>query len=214
MEVGSFGQSPSLGSSTVMIPPQTTTTYTNMTFNNNKEEPLTAQLIYAYKMKCTSNSDNLSSGNPGDGKNWTLSVRLNNYYKPYSVLETAGATGTAYCCCDCSNTGFRCCDRNVDTANDRCVVRKCPTHFRVCAKQGSGSEICSSTTSPFELNSNFTFSKGGTYGGLENPIQLTAKNSGSEVSYIIYSIIMLIIIIIADYTCCVYHGEGLLWTVF
>ena len=214
MEEGLFGQSPSLGSSTVMIPPQTTTTYTRMTFNNNKEKPLTAELAYAYKMKCTSNSDNFSSGNPGNAKNWTLSVHLINYYKPYSVIDTVGATGSAFCCCDCSFIGFRCCDRNVDTANDRCVVRKCPTHFRVCAKQGSGSEICSSTTSPFELNSNFTFSKGGTYGGLENPIQLTAKNSGSEVSYIIYSIIMLIIIIIADYTCCVYHGEGLLWTVF
>ena len=184
MEEGLFGQSPSLGSSTVMIPPQTTTAYTSRTFNNNKEKPLTAQLAYAYKMNCTSNSDDLSSGKPGDEKNWTLSVRLINYYKPYSVLETASARGSAYCCCDCSNTGFRCCDRNVDRVNGRCVVRKCPTHFRVCARQGSGSEICSSTMSPFELNNNFTFSQGGTYGGLENPIHLTAKNSGSEVSHI------------------------------
>ena len=186
MEEGLFGQSPSLGNSTVMISPQTTTTYTRMTFNNNKEKPLTAQLTYAYKMNCTSNSDDLSSGKPGDGKNWTLSVRLISYYKPYSVLETAGATGSAYCCCDCSFIGFRCCDRNVDTANDRCAVRKCPTHFMVCAKQGSGSEICSSTTSSFELNTTFTFSEGGTYGGLENPIQLTAnQDSTFDVSHTI-----------------------------
>ena len=213
MEEGSFGQSPSLGNFTVMIPPQTTTTYTSRTLNNNKEKPLTAQLAYAYKMNCTSNSDDLSSGNPGDAKNWTLSVHLINYYKPYSVIDTVGATGSAFCCCDCSFIGFRCCDKNVDRANGRCVVRKCPTHFRVCAKQGSGPEICSSTTSPIGLNSNFTFSKGGTYGGLQNPMQLTAKNSGSEVSHIICSIIMLTIIIIADYTCCIYHGGGLLWTV-
>ena len=200
MEEGSFGQSPSLGNSTVMISPQTTTTYTSTTFNNNKEKPLTAQLTYAYKLSCP---DCLSSGNPNtcnkgtnninntnngtDGTNITsvnvncsLSVSLINYHKPYSVLETAGAMGSAYCCCDCYNTGFRCCDRNVDTANDRCVVRKCPTCFRVCAKQGSGSEICSSTTSPFELNSTFTFSEGGTYGGLQNPIQLTANNLSSD----------------------------------
>ena len=62
MEEGSFGQSPSLGSSTVMIPPQTTTTYTNMTFNNNKEKPLTAQLIYAYKLNCSSTNGNGSNG--------------------------------------------------------------------------------------------------------------------------------------------------------
>ena len=197
MEEGSFGQSPSLGNSTVMISPQTTTTYTSTTYNNNKEKPLTAQLTYAYKLSCP---NCLSSGNPNtcnkgtnninngtDGTNITsvnvncsLSVRLVNYYKPYSVLETTGATGTAYCCCDCYNTGFRCCDRNVDTANGRCVVRKCPTRFRVCAKQGSGSEICSSTASPFELNSNFTFSEGKTYGGLQNPIHLTANNLSSD----------------------------------
>ena len=210
MERNSNGQSPSLGNFTVMIPPQTTTTYTSMTFNNNKKKPLYTQLAYAYKLNCTSNSDDLLSGNPGNGKNWTLSVCLISYYKPYSVLETAGATVTAYCCCDCSNTGFRCCDRNVDEANGRCVVTKCPTRFRVCARQGSGSEICSSTTSPFGLNSNFTFSQGGIYGGLENPIQLTTKNSGSEVSHIICSIIMIINIIIANYTCCIYHGGGLL----
>ena len=207
MEEGLFGQSPSLGSSTVMISPQTTTAYTRMTFNNNKEKPLTAQLTYAYKLSCSDcSSDNGNKGtnninNTTGGTNITnstntngtdctpvtsvnvncsLSVRLISYYKPYSVLETAGATGTAYCCCDCSNTGFRCCDRNVDTANSRCVVRKCPTHFRVCAKQGSGSEICSSTMSPFGLDSNFTFSQGGTYGGLENPIQLTANNLSSD----------------------------------
>ena len=144
---------------------------------------------------------------------WTLSVRLINYYKPYSVLETAGATGTAYCCCDCSNTGFRCCDRNVDTANDRCVVRKCPTHFRVCARQGSGSEICSSTTSPFKLNTTFTFSEGGTYGGLQNPMHLAAnQNSTSDVSHNIVCH-NLLCIIIEDYTCCIYHGGGPLWTV-
>ena len=57
MEEGSFGQSSSLGNSTVMIPPQTTTTYTRMTFNNNKEKPLTAQLIYAYKLSYLSNPD-------------------------------------------------------------------------------------------------------------------------------------------------------------
>ena len=220
MEEGSNGQSPSLGSSTVMISPQTTTAYTSTTFNNNKEKPLTAQLTYAYKLNC---SDCPSSGNPNSGNNRTnntnntnngtggtnitnstdtngtdgtnitsvnincsLSVRLISYHKPYSVLETAGATGTAYCCCDCSFMGFRCCDRNVDTANDRCVVRKCPTHFRVCAKQGSGSEICNSTMSPFELNSTFTFSEGGTYGGLQNPIHLTANNlSSNNVSHII-----------------------------
>ena len=141
-------------------------------------------------------------------------MRLINYYKPYSVLETAGATGTAYCCCDCTNTGFTCCNRNVDTANDRCVVRKCSTHFRVCARQGSGSEICSSTTSPFELNSTFTFSEGGTYGGLENPIQLTAnQNSTSDVSHTVMSMYNLLCIIIEDYTCCIYHGEELHWTV-
>ena len=114
---------------------------------------------------------------------WTLSVRLISYYKQYSVLETAGARGSAYCCCDCSFTGFSCCDSNVDTANGRCTVKKCPTHFRVCARQGSGSEICSSTTSPFELNSTFTFIEGGTYGGLQNPIHLTMSGRlGSEVS--------------------------------
>ena len=194
----------------MMIPPQTTTTYTNMTFNNNKEKPLTAQLTYAYKLNC---SDCPSSGNPNNGNNGTnnttdgtnitnstntngtdgtnitsvnvncsLSVRLINYYKPYSVLETIGATGSAYCCCDCSFIGFRCCDRNVDTANDRCVVRRCPTNLTVCARQGSGSEICSNTTSPFELdtNSTFTFSEGGTYGGLQNPIHLTANNLSSD----------------------------------
>ena len=211
MEEGSSRQSPSLGSSTVMISPQTTTTYTRMTFNNNKEKPLTAQLTYAYKLSCP---NCLSSGNPNtcnkgtnntnnttDGTNITnstntnetdctpvtsvnvncsLSVLLISYHKPYSVLETAGYTGNAYCCCDCSNTGFSCCNRNVDTANGRCVVRKCPTRFRVCAKQGSGSEICSSTTSPFELNTTFTFSEGGTYGGLENPIHLTANNLSSD----------------------------------
>ena len=113
-------------------------------------------------------------------------MRLISYYKLYSVLETAGARGTAYCCCDCSNTGFSCCDSNVDTANGRCTIRECPTHFRVCARQGSGPEICSSTTSPFELNSTFTFSEGGTYGGLQNPIHLTAnQNSTSDVSHII-----------------------------
>ena len=140
-------------------------------------------------------------------------MRLINYHKPYSVLETAGATGTAYCCCDCSFIGFRCCDRNVDTANDRCVVRKCPTRFRVCARQGSGSEICSSTTSPFELNSNFTFSEGKTYGGLENPIHLTAnQDSTSDVSHTIVCH-NLLCIIIENYTCCIYHGGGPLWTV-
>ena len=207
MEEGSNGQSPSLGSSTVMIPPQTTTTYTSTTFNNNKEKPLTAQLTYAYKLSCsdcpsdngnngTNNTNNGTGGtnitnstntNETDGTNITsvnvncsLSVRLISYHKPYSVLETAGARESAYCCCDCSNTGFRCCDRNVDDANGRCVVRKCLTHFRVCAKQGSGSEICSSTTSPFKLNSNFTFSEGGTYGGLQNPIHLTANNLSSD----------------------------------
>ena len=207
MEEGLFGQSPSLGSSTVMISPQTTTTYTRMTFNNNKEKPLTAQLTYAYKLSCSDcSSDNGNKGtnntnNTTDGTNITnstntngtdctpvtsvnvncsLSVHLISYHKPYSVLETAGATGTAYCCCDCSNTGFRCCDRNVDTANGRCAIRKCPTRFRVCAKQGSGSEICSSTTSPFELNTIFTFSEGGTYGGLQNPIHLIANNLSSD----------------------------------
>ena len=207
MEEGSFGQSPSLGSSTVMIPPQTTTTYTRMTFNNNKEKPLTAQLTYAYKLSCSDcPSDNGNKGtnntnNTTDGTNSTnstntngtdctpvtsvnvncsLSVHLISYHKPYSVLETAGATGSAYCCCDCSFIGFRCCDRNVDKANGRCVVRKCPTHFRVCARQGSGSEICSSTTSPFELNTTFTFSEGGTYGGLQNPIHLIANNLKSD----------------------------------
>ena len=114
---------------------------------------------------------------------WTLSVRLISYYKQYSVIETAGATGDSYCCCDCANTGFRCCDENVDTANGRCVVTKCFTHFSLCARQGSGTEICSSTTSPFELNSNFTFSEGGTYGGLQNPIQLAMSGRlGSDVS--------------------------------
>ena len=113
-------------------------------------------------------------------------MRLINYYKPYSVLETAGARGSAYCCCDCSFIGFSCCDSNVDIANGNCVVRKCPTRFRVCARQGSGSEICSSTTSPFKLDSNFTFSEGGTYGGLQNPIQLTAnQDSTSDVSHTI-----------------------------
>ena len=211
MEEGLFGQSPSLGSSTVMISPQTTTSYTSITFNSNKEKPLTAQLTYAYKLSCSdcpsdngnkgTNSTNNGTNNTTDGTiitnstntngtdctpitsvnvNCSLSVRLISYYKPYSVLETVGARGSAYCCCDCSFIGFRCCDRNVDKANDRCVVRKCPTRFRVCAKQGSGSEICSSTTSPFELNSNFTFSQGGTYGGLENPIQLTANNLSSD----------------------------------
>ena len=117
---------------------------------------------------------------------WTLSVHLISYYKPYSVLETVGATATAYCCCDYSNTGALCCNINVDDANDHCAVRKCPTHFRVCARQGSGSEICSNTTSPFKLDSNFTFSEGGTYGGLENPIQLTAnQDSTSDVSHTI-----------------------------
>ena len=190
----------------MMIPPQTTTTYTSMTFNNNKEKPLTAQLIYAYKLNCsdcpsgnpnnTNNTNNTTGGtnitnstntNGTDGTNITsvnvncsLSVRLISYHKPYSVLETAGATGTAYCCCDCSNTGLRCCDRNVDTANDRCVVKKCPTRFRVCARQGSETEICSSTTSPFELNTTFTFSEEGTYGGLQNPIHLTANNLKSD----------------------------------
>ena len=57
MEEGSFGQFSSLGSSTVMIPPQTTTTYTRMKFNNNKEKPLTAQFIYAYKLSFSSNPD-------------------------------------------------------------------------------------------------------------------------------------------------------------
>ena len=212
MEEGLFGQSPSLGSSTVMIPPQTTTTYTNMTFNNNKEKPLTAQLTYAYKLNCsdcpadngnkgtnnTNNTNNTTDGtnitnstntNGTDGTNITsvnvncsLSVRLISYHKPYSVLETAGARGSAYCCCDCSFIGFRCCDRNVDTANDRCVVRKCPTHLTVCARQGSGSEICKSTTSPIGLNTSntFTFSEGGTYGGLQNPIHLTANNLSSD----------------------------------
>ena len=207
MEEGPFGQSPSLGSSTVMIPPQTTTTYTRMTFNNNKEKPLTAQLTYAYKLSCsdcpsdkgnkgTNNTNNTTDGTTSTNStntngtdctpvtsvnvNCSLSVRLISYHKPYSVLKTVGATGSAYCCCDCSFIGFRCCDRNVDTANDRCVVRKCPTHFRVCARQRSGSEICSSTTSPFELNSNFTFSQGGTYGGLENPIHLIANNLKSD----------------------------------
>ena len=214
MERDSSGQFFSLGSSTVMISPQTTTTYISTTFKNNKEKPLTAQLTYAYKLSCP---NCLSSGNPNtcnkgtnnvnntnnttdgtnitnstntngtDGTNITsvnvncsLSVRLISYHKPYSVLETAGARGSAYCCCDCSFIGFRCCDRNVDTANDRCVVRKCPTRFRVCAKQGSGSEICSSTTSPFVLNTTFTFSEGKTYGGLQNPIHLTANNLKSD----------------------------------
>ena len=63
MEEGSFGQSPSLGSFTVMIPPPLNiTTYTNMTFNNNKEKPLTAQLIYAYKLNCSSTNGNGSNG--------------------------------------------------------------------------------------------------------------------------------------------------------
>ena len=205
MEEGVFGQSPSLGSSTVMIPPQTTTTYTRMTFNNNKEKPLTAQLTYAYKLSCsdcssdngnngtnsTNNGTNITNSTNTNGTdctpvtsvnvNCSLSVRLISYHKPYSVLEIASATGTVYyCCCDCSFIGFRCCDRNVDTANGYCVVRKCPTHFRVCAKQGSGSEICSSTTSPFELNTTFTFSEGGTYGGLQNPIHLIANNLSSD----------------------------------
>ena len=140
-------------------------------------------------------------------------MRLISYHKPYSVLETAGATGSAYCCCDCSFIGFRCCDRNVDTANGRCVVRKCPTRFRVCAKQGSGSEICSSTTSPFVLNNTFTFSEGKTYGGLENPIHLTAnQDSTSDVSYTIVCH-NLLCIIIENYTCYIYHGGGPLWTV-
>ena len=140
-------------------------------------------------------------------------MRLINYYKPYSVLETAGARGSAYCCCDCSNTGFSCCDSNVDTANGRCAIRKCPTRFRVCARQGSGSEICSSTTSPFELDSNFTFSEGGTYGGLQNPIQLTAnQNSTSDVSHTIVCH-NLLCIMIEDYTCCIYHGGGLQRTI-
>ena len=140
-------------------------------------------------------------------------MRLISYYKQYSIIETAGATGSAYCCCDCSFIGFRCCDRNVDTANDRCVVRKCPTHFRVCAKQGSGSEICSSTTSPFVLNNTFTFNEGETYGGLQNPIQLTAnQNSTSDVSHTI-AYHNLLCILIEDYTCCIYHGGGLQWTV-
>ena len=197
MEEGPFGQSPSLGNSTVMIPPQTTTTYTRMTFNNNKEKPLTAQLTYAYKLSCSdcpsdngNNGTNITNSTNTNGTdctpitsvnvNCSLSVHLISYHKPYSVLETAGYTGNAFCCCDCTNTGFRCCDRNVDTANGRCVVRKCPTRFRVCARQGSGSEICSSTTSPFELNSTFTFSQGGTYGGLQNPIHLTANNLSSD----------------------------------
>ena len=200
MEEGSFGQSPSLGNSTVMIPPQTTTTYTRMRFNNNKEKPLTAQLTYAYKLSCpncpssgnpntcnkgTNNINNTNNGTGGTNitsvnVNCSLSVRLINYHKPYSVLETTGARGSAYCCCDCSFIGFRCCDRNVDTANDRCAIRECPTRFRVCAKQGSGSEICSSTTSPFVLNTTFTFSEGVTYGGLQNPIHLTANNLCSD----------------------------------
>ena len=114
---------------------------------------------------------------------WTLSVRLLSYYKQYSVIETAGATGDSYCCCDCANTGFSCCNTDANTANGRCVVTECFTHFSLCAKQGSGSEICSSTTSPFKLNTTFTFSEGGTYGGLQNPIQLTMSGRlGSEVS--------------------------------
>ena len=62
MEEGSNGQSPSLGNSTLMISPQTTTIYTNMTFNNNKEKPLTAQLTYAYKLNCSSTNGNGSNG--------------------------------------------------------------------------------------------------------------------------------------------------------
>ena len=62
MEEGSNGQSSSLGNSTVMIPLQNTTTYTNMTFNNNKEKPLTAQLTYAYKLNCSSTNGNGSNG--------------------------------------------------------------------------------------------------------------------------------------------------------
>ena len=80
MERNSTGQSPSLGSSTVMIPPQTTTTYTRMTFNNNKEKPLTAQLIYAYKLNCSS-----TNGNGSNGINTTDSTTSTGIYSTSST---------------------------------------------------------------------------------------------------------------------------------
>ena len=89
MEEGLFGQSPSLGSSTVMIPPQTTTTYTRMTFNNNKEKPLTAQLIYAYKLNCSS-----TNGNGSNGINTTDSTTSTGIYSTSSTGSPSTPTGS------------------------------------------------------------------------------------------------------------------------
>ena len=88
MEEGSFGQSSSLGSSTVMIPPQNTT-YTNMTFNNNKEKPLTAQLTYAYKLSCSS-----TNGNGSNGINTTDSTTSTGIYNssPTGSPSTSSAS--------------------------------------------------------------------------------------------------------------------------
>ena len=90
MERNSTGQSPSLGSSTVMIPPQTTTTYTRMTFNNNKEKPLTAHLTYAYKLSCSS-----TNGNGSNGINATDSATSTGIYSPSSTDSFSTPTGSS-----------------------------------------------------------------------------------------------------------------------
>ena len=77
------------GDFTVMIPPQTTTTYTNMTFNNNKEKPLTAQLIYAYKLNCSS-----TNGNGSNGINTTDSTTSTSIYSPSSTGSPSTPTGS------------------------------------------------------------------------------------------------------------------------
>ena len=90
MEEGSTGQSPSLGSSIAMISPQTTTAYTRMTFNNNKEKPLTAQLIYAYKLSCSS-----TNGNGSNGINTTDSATSTGIYSSSSTDSFSTPTGSS-----------------------------------------------------------------------------------------------------------------------
>ena len=74
----------------MMIPPQNTTTYTNMTFNNNKEKPLTAQLTYAYKLSCSS-----TNGNGSNGINTTDSATSTGIYSSSSTDSFSTPTGSS-----------------------------------------------------------------------------------------------------------------------
>ena len=71
----------------MMIPPLTNTTYTSMTLSNNKEKPLTAQLIYAYKLNCSS-----TNGNGSNGINTTDSTTSAGIYSTGSLSTFTGSS--------------------------------------------------------------------------------------------------------------------------